>query len=126
MVIGDRLRELREERKLSQAEIEKRIGLHRCFVSRRENGHTRPTIDTLEKMAHALEVPLYQLFYDGENPPELPNLPQRKIADDLTWGVTGNDARWIARFRRLLSQINEVDRKLLISMVQKMARTKAD
>ena len=82
MIIGDRLRALREEKKLSQGDIEKRTGLLRCYISRVENGHTVPAIETLEKMARALEVPLYQLFYDGEEPPELPNLPKRKTADE--------------------------------------------
>jgi transcriptional regulator with XRE-family HTH domain len=74
VVIADRLRELRENKKLSQGDIEKRTGLLRCYVSRVENGHTVPAVETLEKMARALEVPLYQLFYDGEKPPALPNL----------------------------------------------------
>jgi transcriptional regulator with XRE-family HTH domain len=122
MVIGDRLRELRGEKKLSQGEIEKRTSLLRAYISRVENGHTVPAVETLEKFARALEVPLYQLFYDGENPPELPNLPKRKSADDIVWGTTGKEGRWFARFRRLLGQINEVDRKLLLFMVQKMAK----
>ena len=67
MIIGDRLREMREGKKLSQGDIEKRTGLLRCYVSRVENGHTVPAIQTLEKLARALEVPLYQLFYEGES-----------------------------------------------------------
>jgi transcriptional regulator with XRE-family HTH domain len=78
MVIGDRLRELRDQKELSQGDIEKRTGLLRCYVSRVENGHTVPAIETLEKLARALEVPLYQLFYDGAQPPKLPNLLKRK------------------------------------------------
>jgi len=63
MIIGDRLREMRVEKKLSQGGIEKRTGLLRCYISRVENGHTVLAIETLEKMARALEVPLYQPFY---------------------------------------------------------------
>ena len=55
MIIGDRLRALREEKKFSQGDIEKRTGLLRCYISRVENGHTVPAIETLEKMARALE-----------------------------------------------------------------------
>jgi transcriptional regulator with XRE-family HTH domain len=64
MVIGDKLKELRETKKLSQGDIEKRTGLLCCYISRVENGHTVPNADTLEKMARALEVPLYRLFTD--------------------------------------------------------------
>src|SRR5208282_242870 len=121
MIIGDRLRLLRETKKLSQGDIEKRTGLLRCYISRVENGHTVPAIETLEKLARAMEVPLYQLFYDGEEPPELPNLPKRKTADDIAWGATGKDARYLGRFRRLLGRIEEPDRRLLLYMAQKMA-----
>jgi len=65
MVIGDRLRELREAKELSQGDIEERTGLLRCYVSRVENGHTVPAVDTLEKLARALVVPMYQLFHAG-------------------------------------------------------------
>ena len=121
MVIGDRLRALREEKKLSQGNIEKRTGLLRCYVSRVENGHTVPAIETVEKFARALEVPLYQLFYDGEEPPKLPNLPNRKTAGEVAWGSTGKDARFLAKFRRLLGRMEEGNRHLLLSIAQRMA-----
>jgi transcriptional regulator with XRE-family HTH domain len=121
MIIGDRIRLLRETKKLSQGDIEKRTGLLRCYISRVENGHTVPAIETLEKLARAMEVPLYQLFYDGEEPPELPNLPKRRSADDIAWGSSGKDARTLSRFRRLLGRIDEPNRRLLMYMAQKMA-----
>ena len=72
MVIGDRLRELREAKNLSQGDIEKRTGLFRCYTSRVENGHTVPSVETLEKYASALEIPLYKLFYDDTEPLQKP------------------------------------------------------
>jgi len=121
MVICDRLRALREQKKLSQGDIEKRTGLLRCYVSRVENGHTVPTVETLEKMARALEVPLYRLFYDGEAPPKHRSLPTRETADDIAWGSSGKDARYLSNLRRLLGRAQERDRKLLLSLVQKIA-----
>jgi transcriptional regulator with XRE-family HTH domain len=122
MIIGDRLRSLREEKKLSQGDIEKRTGLLRCYISRVENGHTVPAIETLEKMARALEVPLYQLFYEGEEPPQVPNVYKRKSSDEGTWGGSGKDARYLSKLRRFLGKADENDRKLLLHMTQKMAR----
>src|SRR5246500_1145098 len=121
MIIGDRLRVLREEKKFSQGDIEKRTGLLRCYISRVENGHTVPAIETLEKMARALEVPLYQLFYDGNEAPELPNLPKRKSAEEIAWGSSGKEARFLHIFRKALGSIDEGDRRLLLYMAQKMA-----
>jgi transcriptional regulator with XRE-family HTH domain len=66
LMIGERLRTIRESKNLSQGDIEKRTGMLRCHTSRVENGHTVPGIETLAKYAHALEIPLYQLFYDAE------------------------------------------------------------
>jgi len=121
MLIGQRLRDLREAKNLSQGDIEKRTGLLRCYISRVENGHTIPAIETLEKMARALEVPLYQLFYDGEEPPVLPNLLKRRSTDDIAWGGSGKDARFLNKLRRLLGKTDDTNRKLLLHMAQKMA-----
>jgi len=122
MIIADRLRVLREEKHLSQGDVEKRTGLLRCYISRVENGHTVPAIETLEKMARALEIPMYQLFYDGEEPPNIPDLPKRRSADDIAWGSFGKDARLLSKIRRALSRMDEEDRRLLLFMTQKMSR----
>jgi transcriptional regulator with XRE-family HTH domain len=121
MIIGERLRLLRETKSLSQGDIEKRTGLLRCYISRVENGHTVPSIETLEKLGRAMEVPLYQLFYDGDEAPELPNLPKRATADEIAWGATGKEARFLGNLRRTLGQMDDEDRRLLLFMAQKMA-----
>jgi transcriptional regulator with XRE-family HTH domain len=123
MIIGDRLRILREQKQFSQGDIEKRTGLLRCYISRVENGHTVPAIETLEKLARALEIPLYQLFYEGDEPPKLPNLPKRTTGDDIAWGNSGKDAKMLGQFRRLLGRTNEKNQKILLFMAQKMAQT---
>src|ERR1700739_1086044 len=113
MIVADRLRTLREQKKLSQGDIQERTGLLRCYVSRVENGHTVPAVETLEKFARALEVPLYELLYEGDEP------PQRHPALDLKgsgadhWGSTGKDARYFKQIIRFLSKMDEKDRKLL-------------
>jgi len=122
MIIGDRLRAMREEKQLSQGDIEKRTGLLRCYISRVENGHTVPAIETLEKMARALEVPLYQLFYEGEEPPKLPNLLKSRSSNETAWGSKGKDARYLNKLRRLLGKSDDEHRKLVMYMAQKMAR----
>jgi transcriptional regulator with XRE-family HTH domain len=125
MIIGDRLRILREQKKFSQGEIEKRTGLLRCYISRVENGHTVPAVETLEKFARALEVPMYQLFYDGEEPPKGANLPKRKSSGAMAWGDSGKDARTLEKFRQLLSKADEADRRLLLFMAKKMVKPKS-
>ena len=120
MFVGNRLRVIREERKLSQGDIEKSTGLLRCYVSRVENGHTVPSLETLEKFARALEVPLYRLFYEGENDPEPLKLLGRKASSVKLWGNTGKEARTFNRLRSFLGQMDESDRRLLLHMARKM------
>jgi transcriptional regulator with XRE-family HTH domain len=125
MIIGDRFRALREEKKLSRGDIEKRTGLLRCYISRVENGHTVPAIETLEKMPRALEIPVYQLLYDGEEPPVLPNLLKRKSSDKDSWGSSGKDARYLGKLRQALAKSNDQNRKIVLLMAQKMAFAEA-
>jgi transcriptional regulator with XRE-family HTH domain len=119
MIIGERLRLLREQKKLSQGDIENRTGLLRCYISRVENGHTVPAIETLEKLARALELPLHQFLYDGDEPPEPPAPAGRSGAP--VWGAAGKDARYVRKLRQCLSRMREEDRKLLLFTAQKMA-----
>ena len=122
MVIGTRLRKLREDKKLSQGDIEERTGLLRCYISRVENGHTIPSIETLERLSSALEIPLYQLFYEGDEPPPLPNLSKRKTTEELVLDEDGQrELRFFEKVRRLMGRINERDRQLLLYMAQKLA-----
>src|SRR5271163_1077688 len=122
MIIGDRLRELRNRKKLSQGEIENRSGLQRAYLSRVENGHTVPNIETLEKWAKALEVPIYQLFYDGAEPFKASDLPVWKSTEQAAWGSSGQDAEYLKQLRRLLRKINEANRRLLLQMAARLAR----
>jgi transcriptional regulator with XRE-family HTH domain len=125
MIIGERLRTLREEKQFSQGEVEKRTGLLSCYISRVEHGHTVPAVETLEKFARALEIPMYQLFHDGEEPPKLPYLPRRKADNDVVWGSKGKDARLLANFCRLFSRMEAGDLGMVLFIAQKMARRKA-
>lgn len=117
MIIGARLRELREQKRFSQGEIEKRTGLLRCYISRVENGHTVPSIETLEKMSRALEIPLHELFYEGDGTPT----PHKAVHKTPSWGRSGKEARLMTKFYRLLSRTNEPDRQLLLHMARRMA-----
>jgi transcriptional regulator with XRE-family HTH domain len=119
MVICDRRRELRESKNLSQADIGKGTGL--CYISRVENGHTVSAVQTLEKFARALEVPLYPLFYDGEKPPQLPNLLKRNTSDDIIGGTQGKNMLYLRKLRNRLSKAGDKVRKILLSVAQKLA-----
>jgi len=102
MIIGERLRTVREHKNLSQGDIENRSGLLRCYISRVENGHTVPAVETLEKFARALGLPLYQLLYDGEAVSKIPLPTEQKGNRKDEWGSFGRHARSLNKLRVFL------------------------
>lgn len=114
MKIGTTIRGYRLQKGLSQGDIEKRTGLLRCYLSRVENGHTVPSLDTLAKIAGALELPLAQLFAEDSLGRQLQS---QKLSDD--------ELRFLTQIRRYSTNLNDSDRKLLLAMVKKFATTAA-
>jgi transcriptional regulator with XRE-family HTH domain len=123
MIIGERLRLLRESKGLSQGAIEGRTGLLRCYISRVENGHTVPAVETLEKFAHALETPLYQLLYDGPQPPRAPT-QTGNLSNHHHWGAGGKDFRYLSKLRQALSKMSPHHRSVLMAVAAQIAREK--
>lgn len=111
MNIGDTIRSFRLQKGMSQGDIEKRTGLLRCYLSRVENGHTVPSLDTLSKIAGAMELPLSHFFSDGSSSNGSKALPQ--LSDD--------ELRFLSQIRRYSAALNDSDRKLVLAMVKKMA-----
>jgi transcriptional regulator with XRE-family HTH domain len=120
MVIADRLKALRKAKDLSQDDIEQRTGLLRCYISRVENGHTVPAIETLEKLARALEVPMYQLFHDGEA--EASVRKSKHSEDQEPFGTRGAEADYLSKLRQAMSKLKPNDQKLILHMAQKVAK----
>lgn len=112
MNIGETIKNFRLARGMSQGDIEKRTGLLRCYLSRVENGHTIPSLDTLAKIASAMDIALAQFFAEapGSEPKNLPQLSEEEV-------------RFLSQVRRYSSNLNDSDRKLVIAMVKKMAST---
>jgi transcriptional regulator with XRE-family HTH domain len=112
MKIGTTIRTHRLQKGLSQGDIEKKTGLLRCYLSRVENGHTVPSLDTLSKIAVALDLPISQFFAEDSVGRQLNT---QRLSDD--------ELRFLTQIRRYSSNLNESDRKLLLAMVKKFAAT---
>jgi transcriptional regulator with XRE-family HTH domain len=110
MKIGTTIRAHRLQRGLSQGDIEKKTGLLRCYLSRVENGHTVPSLDTLSKIAMALDLPISHFFADDG---AVRQLNSQKISDD--------ELKFLTQIRRYSTNLNESDRKVLLVMVKKFA-----
>lgn len=125
MILSQRLRSIREQRNLTQGDIEQRTGLKRSYVSRLEHGRTIPSLATLEKFAQALEVPLYHFFYDGKEPPTISSFPQAvQVVDGDHWGFDGESARYVHRLSLLLRRLNEADRQILVHFASQLIHRK--
>jgi transcriptional regulator with XRE-family HTH domain len=112
MNIGETIRNYRLQKSMSQGDIEKRTGLLRCYLSRVENGHTIPSLDTLAKIASAMDMPLAQFFATGT---------QENGKAGSTPQLSEDEMRFLTQIRRYSSGLNDSDRKLVIAMVKKMA-----
>jgi transcriptional regulator with XRE-family HTH domain len=124
VIIGDRLRQLREAKKQSQGDIEIKTGLLRCYVSRVENGHTVPAIETLEKFARALEVPMYQIFHDGTDIPKSAKVRVSQ-AEHLGWANSGKSEAYFHKLKIYLSRMSPEDRGMLLKMTMLTAQRSA-
>jgi transcriptional regulator with XRE-family HTH domain len=112
MKIGTTIRGHRLQKGLSQGDIEKKTGLLRCYLSRVENGHTVPSLDTLSKIAQALDLPISQFFTEDS------------VHRDMnTQKVSDEELKFLTQIRRYSTNLNESDRKLLLAMVKKFAAT---
>jgi transcriptional regulator with XRE-family HTH domain len=124
MIIGERLRQLREKKGLSQGDIEERTGLLRCYISRVENGHTVPSLETLERFAGALDIPLHEVFYTSDELPAAatPNLAPRKSLEEVAEaGQVDPEEGFLLKFKELMTRIADCDRKVLLVVARRMA-----
>ena len=126
LAIGGRIRQIREERGLSQGDIEKKTGLLRCYTSRVENGFKVPRLDTLERFASALDVPLYRLFYTGEEPPPTSRLTPRLSLEDLLLEETrrGPDAPFHLKLARIWNRMGNFERQVVMHLAKSLATRK--
>lgn len=123
MEIGRTLRALREAKLLSQGDIEKETGLLRAYISRVENGHTIPSLDTLEKFARVLDIPLYQLFTNGERV-KAPT-PLTITNGKSEWGDSGRQHGELMQFVKAFKRLDGRQRRIVLSMAQRMASKNA-
>ena len=123
MQIGTKLRLIREGKGMSQGDIEKTTGMLRCYLSRIENGHTVPSLETLERIAGALEVPFYQLFFPGEGEDSIAALTAHRglNGEEVQAAKDGSEALLLLKIKNLLPQLQEPDREVLLSLANRLA-----
>ncbi len=116
--IGEVIRSFRGARGLSQGDIERRTGLLRCYLSRVENGHTVPSLETLAKIAEALEISLADFFPGSETPRDRES--QRMLNE-----LSQEEIRFLGEIKKYTSTLSDRDRKLVLAMIRNMATVPA-
>jgi transcriptional regulator with XRE-family HTH domain len=112
MNIGTTIRGYRLQKGMSQGDIEKRTGLLRCYLSRVENGHTVPSLETLQKIARALDLQLSEFFAEEAIGKEMSGL-----------NLGEEEIRFLTQVQRYSAHLSDSDRRLLLAMVRKFAQT---
>jgi DNA-binding XRE family transcriptional regulator len=121
MFVGKRIRQLRERKGLSQGDIEAVSGMLRAYISRVEHGHTVPSLETMERFAAALDVPLYQLFCEGEDPLPTGNLPPGETMDTMAKHHGRSEARMLTLLKGLTQRMVDADKELLLDFANQLA-----
>jgi transcriptional regulator with XRE-family HTH domain len=112
--IGEVIRSYRSDRGLSQGDIERRTGLLRCYLSRVENGHTVPSLETLAKIAEAMEISLADFFPGTDTPSDRET---RKMLGELS----EEEIRFLADIKKYSTSLSDDDKRLVLAMIRKMA-----
>jgi DNA-binding XRE family transcriptional regulator len=127
MFVGRRIKQLRDRKGLSQGDIEAVSGMLRAYISRVEHGHTVPSLETMERFAAALDVPLYQLFCEEEDSLPTGNLPPGETIDTMAKhsGRNGSEARMLTLLKGLTQRMEESDKELLLDFANQLASRSA-
>jgi transcriptional regulator with XRE-family HTH domain len=112
--IGEVIKTYRSQRGLSQGDIERRTGLLRCYLSRVENGHTVPSLETLAKIAEAMDISLADFFPGTET-------PRDKETQKMLGELSQDEIRFLAEIKRYTNTLSDGDKRLVLAMIRKMA-----
>ena len=112
--IGQVIRSYRGDRGLSQGDIERRTGLLRCYLSRVENGHTVPSLETLSKIAEAMEINLADFFPAADSAQDR---QMRKVLGELS----AEEILFLSEIKKCSTTLSDEDKKLVLGMIRKMA-----
>ena len=112
--IGEVIRSYRGARGLSQGDIERRTGLLRCYLSRVENGHTVPSLETLAKIAEAMDMALADFFPGAETTHD-------RETQKMLGELSDDEIRFLSEIKRFSSALSDGDKRLVLAMIRKMA-----
>ena len=101
MTLGEKIKQLRQEKGYSQTFLEKRSGVNSKLLSKYENGRIIPTADTLRKIAEGLDISADYLIFD--------NVPKDGRCQL-------NDLELFERFKEV-ERMDSENRKMIVNLI---------
>ncbi|WP_440970406.1 helix-turn-helix domain-containing protein [Peribacillus frigoritolerans] len=100
-MIGERVKKLREEKKMSMTELADKAGVAKSYLSSLErNLQTNPSIQFLEKISSVLNIPIDALLYDAPNKETLDNDWMKIVEEAMNSGVSKQQFREFIEFNK--------------------------
>ncbi|MBI4308813.1 MAG: helix-turn-helix transcriptional regulator [Candidatus Omnitrophica bacterium] len=96
---GQKLRLLRKTRKFSQEKLAEKANLHPTYIGVIERGEQSATLDTIEKLAGALNVKEKELFY-------LTSQEEDRIKEEIIAHLSGQNPKKLQRFLDILKALD--------------------
>src|SRR5579862_6577488 len=112
--IGEVIKTYRSQRGLSQGDIERRTGLLRCYLSRVENGHTVPSLETLARIAGAMKISLADFFPGADS-------EQDRETRKILSGLSKEEIRLLTEIQKCSATLSKDDKNLFLGVIRKMA-----
>jgi len=104
MSLAENIKKIREDKNLMQKEVAAQIGLKPAHYNKIENGLVEPSIDTLDKLAGLYGITIDDIVHLGKDTPKAVQMEDKTAAEQL----------------RLMAQLNEKDKGIVISIIDTM------
>ncbi|MCQ6275201.1 helix-turn-helix domain-containing protein [Bacillus sp. V3B] len=100
-MIGDRVKKLRQEKKMSLSELALKAGVAKSYLSSLErNLQTNPSVQFLEKISTVLGVPVDNLILEHPNKEDLDSEWMKLVQEAMTSGVSKEQFREFLEFNK--------------------------
>ncbi|WP_071396145.1 helix-turn-helix domain-containing protein [Bacillus tuaregi] len=104
-MIGDRVKKIRQEKKISLSELALKAGVAKSYLSSLErNLQTNPSIQFLEKISSVLGVPVDSLIMEQPNKDELDSEWMKLVQEAMESGVSKEQFREFLEFSKWREQ----------------------
>lgn len=104
-LIGQRVRDIRKQKGLSQERLGELAGFHFSYIGGLERGEKNLSLLNLEKIAIALDVPIIELFNYGRRIKQIRGNDKDELITDIYEKLIGLDAANLRKLQRIIDEL---------------------